>query len=364
VATTRPSATGVDRESLEQERQFLLRSLADLDAEFAAGDIEEDDYHSLTDDYTARTAAVLKAIEAVEGPRPASGAQAKAGKSNVVPSHRRPAAPAAGAPRPAGVAKTEVTSSTAAVAGVTRSGRTARAAGSGSGRVTESTRAGSKRVSRTVGGAVESEESRQLAAALAGRRRWRNVAVVGGVAVFASVAVWAVTASTAPRQAGQTITGNAQITDTTVPNGVDPRLVDAQNDVTKGDPLDALKEYSAVLKDDPTQPVALANQGWLEAQIGLEGNKPGLVTSGLASIAQAEKADPSYAEPWFFQGDVQLHENQAPAAVTDFRTFLGLADPGDPNIAQAQALLDQAIKAAGPSVPPGPNAATTTTPAP
>ena len=48
---------------LEDERDFLLRSLADLDREHAAGDVDETDYVSLRDDYTARAAAVLRSIE-------------------------------------------------------------------------------------------------------------------------------------------------------------------------------------------------------------------------------------------------------------------------------------------------------------
>jgi tetratricopeptide (TPR) repeat protein len=52
------------RESLEEERDFCLRSLQDLDEEFAAGDIDEDDYVSLRDAYTARAASVLRALAA------------------------------------------------------------------------------------------------------------------------------------------------------------------------------------------------------------------------------------------------------------------------------------------------------------
>lgn len=61
--------------SLEEERRFLLRSLADLDREHDAGDVDEDDYRELRDGYTARAAAVLRAIE--------SGRAALAPKSPV-----------------------------------------------------------------------------------------------------------------------------------------------------------------------------------------------------------------------------------------------------------------------------------------
>lgn len=48
---------------LEEERRFLLRSLADLEREHAAGDVDDDDYAELRDGYTVRAAATLREIE-------------------------------------------------------------------------------------------------------------------------------------------------------------------------------------------------------------------------------------------------------------------------------------------------------------
>ena len=53
---------------LEDQREFLLRSLEDLEQEHAAGDVDEEDYRALKDDYTARAAATLRAIEAARAP--------------------------------------------------------------------------------------------------------------------------------------------------------------------------------------------------------------------------------------------------------------------------------------------------------
>jgi tetratricopeptide (TPR) repeat protein len=50
--------------ALEEERRFLLRSLADLEREHDAGDVDDVDYETLKDGYTARAAAVLRRIEA------------------------------------------------------------------------------------------------------------------------------------------------------------------------------------------------------------------------------------------------------------------------------------------------------------
>lgn len=60
----RPSAPV--KAKLEEERDFLLASLRDLEREHAAGDLAEDDYVALRDEYTARTAAVLREME--DGP--------------------------------------------------------------------------------------------------------------------------------------------------------------------------------------------------------------------------------------------------------------------------------------------------------
>jgi hypothetical protein len=48
--------------ALDAKRDFLLRSLDDLENEYAAGDIDDADYNELKDRYTARTAEVLGAI--------------------------------------------------------------------------------------------------------------------------------------------------------------------------------------------------------------------------------------------------------------------------------------------------------------
>ncbi len=56
------------RAALEEERDFLLRSLEDLEAEHAAGDLEEEDYKALEEDYTARAAAVLRRLQHLDSP--------------------------------------------------------------------------------------------------------------------------------------------------------------------------------------------------------------------------------------------------------------------------------------------------------
>ncbi|MDQ3739130.1 MAG: hypothetical protein M3337_08180 [Actinomycetota bacterium] len=82
TTNTNSASLGADGlADLEEERRFLLRSLRDLDRELEAGDVERGDYQTLRDDYTARAAAVLRAIEdrhgavVVERPRSSVGSR-------------------------------------------------------------------------------------------------------------------------------------------------------------------------------------------------------------------------------------------------------------------------------------------------
>ncbi len=61
------AAAGADQSSLTraklEQRDFLLQSLDDLEAEFDAGDLDVDDYRSLKADYTKRAAGLIRQIE-------------------------------------------------------------------------------------------------------------------------------------------------------------------------------------------------------------------------------------------------------------------------------------------------------------
>ena len=90
---------GLTEDELRQEREFLLRSLSDLDAELAAGDIDHHDYIALKDGYTARAAAVLRGLDALEGtppgvaatvPEPASPPSSRTGSPGRAPRWRAP----------------------------------------------------------------------------------------------------------------------------------------------------------------------------------------------------------------------------------------------------------------------------------
>lgn len=191
-------------EALEEERDFCLRSLKDLDAEFAAGDIDEVDYRTLRDSYTVRAAAALKAL---------SGASQQA---DPRPDHAAPAnGPVANGPLANGTVPNGV---------------------SPNGTVTAAQRARGT-----------------------SWRRWAAIAI--GAGALTAGACWAVVESSATRLPGQEITGKALGSEQ-----VASELQTAQKSLSKGDDVGALKAYQKILASQPDQPEALTGEGWLLAQ--------------------------------------------------------------------------------------------------
>ncbi|MCL2393692.1 MAG: hypothetical protein FWC87_03300 [Acidimicrobiaceae bacterium] len=191
---------------LEEERDFLLRSLADLEAEHDAADLDDPDYRALKDDYTARAAAVLRALEA--------------------PAQEAPPAD----PPPADAPPTEA-------------------------------------VPADPSGPPETAKAGQGRAGWLSRHR-RTVVSVAGVAIVVAGVLWAVVASSSQRQAGETISGQ-QVGATQPTNSSETKLLlAAQKAADRGDNVTELKDAQAVLVSDPTQPQALTMEGWLLAQTG------------------------------------------------------------------------------------------------
>jgi hypothetical protein len=65
-----PTLDAETRAGLEEERRFLLDSLRDLEREHDVGDLADDDYVMLREEYTARAASVLRALEDASARRP------------------------------------------------------------------------------------------------------------------------------------------------------------------------------------------------------------------------------------------------------------------------------------------------------
>jgi len=148
VSARSPAAASTTLEALVEERDFLLRSLRDLDAERDADEIAEADYTALRDGYVRRTAEVVRRIERLESGEP---------------------------------------------------GGALRSAGAGP---------GGARSERT-GDDARADPGLEGSGGRAGRRRLRRCLVALGVALCVGGAGWAAAAATGTQLPGQFITGDA-----------------------------------------------------------------------------------------------------------------------------------------------------------
>ena len=249
------------RSVLEEERDFFLRSLRDLEVEHDAGDIDDADYDALKDDYTVRAAAVIRQL-AGEDP--------------------------AGADLPASGA--------------------ASGSGSGSG-------SGPER-SDPASGAPVGEPSPSPSPTASGPRRWPRWWrwTAGAVAAIAlgSLAGWAVHRGSGTRLPGQTVSGAP-----VGPAKLAQLLLQAQKAAAAGDAVTALKDCRTILSEDPNQAQALAEEGWVLAQT----QQPALQTQGLGDLTRAVALDPADKTAHLYRGIVLLDVGRKAEAVTDLQWY-------------------------------------------
>ena len=200
MSTTRDGA-------LEEERDFFLRSLRDLEAERAAGDMDDVDYQALKNDYTSRAAALLRRLDP-----PAEGA---------------------------------------AVAG---------------GAVSGGAVSGGEMVGRSAGVRERSAGGRRRR----GRPRWRLVAVIAAVVAAAGLTGWKIGQASGPRAAGDNISGGGgSPAGAALSTAAVARLLVEGQSTAAENPVGALKDFNKILAVYPDQPQALTDEGWVLAQGGV-----------------------------------------------------------------------------------------------
>ena len=298
--------------ALEEERDFLLRSLDDLERERDAGDLDDADYVILKDDYTARAAGVLRALAAGTA---GDGDDADFGGER---------------------------------------GRNPNA------------RAGEPVGDGGEGGPQARRRAPSQPPGAAARRRWRPVAVGAVLLAFASAAGMLVARSAGERLPGEAATG--AIAPTGPAAAVADDLAEARDLIGEGRTLDAIKVFDRVLEQDPDQPEALAYRGWLLRLAGRAAGDTTLIDKGMEYIERAVAADPGYPDARFFRAFVNYQDRGDPAAaVPDLRAYLAGDAPEEmlPVVEDLlrRALADAEAGAPSPTPVPPPAAPPTSVPA-
>jgi len=267
-----PAAAGERRWHLEDERDFLVRSLGDLAAELEAGDIGQADYDALSSRDERRLAVVEAALEALPAEHgPGSGPEDP------------PTAPAA--PEPGA-----------------RRGRS--------------------------------------------RRRW--LAAVAVVALSAGTTLLVVRL-TQPSLPGQPVTGST-------PQTVAAQLAEAAALVDEGTSTslsEALSLYRTVLSEDPNQPQALAETGYLEWEAGFSAADVAQERQGRSLVERSLRVARDDYAAHLFLGTMDLEQDHDPAAaVRQFQLFVS-EHPPKAELATAASIVRQAYSEAGRPLPAG-----------
>ncbi len=278
-------------EVAEERRSFLLRSLADADAEYLAGDLSDQDYLALRQ----RDMVRLTALDAQDGRQRA----------------------AASAPDRSSVALDD--------------------------RVAEA------EPPATGARAAEDPEADARPPSGPRRRGRRSWWFLGGAALaFGAALVLAVTLFASTRQPGQSITGTFAQSQA---QQIEETLAQAATDENQGQAGQAAQLYQSVLDKHPANEVALAQLGWLEYQTGVQGDSASLISDARAKLNRAVGLDPGDYAARLYLGTLLLQrDGNASGAVSQYQRFLADGPPAV-LVTQATPEIREAFTKAGVPVP-------------
>jgi len=177
---------------------------------------------------------------------------------------------------------------------------------------------------------------------------WRRVGIVVACLLIATGAGVLVVHFVQSRQPGQSSSGSVSLSQAQL---IEQQLQQALALNNKGNTKGALELYNKVLSEDPSNPVALADAGYLQWNVGSAAHVAALVRIGRAEIETAVKDAPTYSQGHLFYGLVlenQDHNNAA--AVAQFNDFLADGPPAG-ELAQAEPLVAGAYQGAGVPLP-------------
>lgn len=179
------------------------------------------------------------------------------------------------------------------------------------------------------------------------RRRWWFVGA--GIALVLAGALVLVHALVAPRLPGQSETGSI---DLNTAQQIERQLTEAKTLVRSGKVSEALKVYGQVLSEDPKQPVALAEWGWLDWEAASRAKQVTAAAEGASALEEAVRLDKKLFAAQYYLGTMLVEEGAPKKAVVHFAQFL--ADkPTSSWLQQAAPEIRVAYAGAHQPLPPG-----------
>jgi tetratricopeptide (TPR) repeat protein len=179
------------------------------------------------------------------------------------------------------------------------------------------------------------------------RRRWWLAAI--GVVSLVAATVLLVVDLTSPRLPGEYATGSVSLN---TAQTIERQLTQAKILVGDGRDTQALQLYGEVLAEDPRQPVALAEWGWLDWRAATSAKEATVAAEGASALEEAVKVDRELFAAQYYLGVVLYDEGASTKAVAHFASFL--ADkPTATWLRDAASVIRAAYGAAHEPVPSG-----------
>jgi tetratricopeptide (TPR) repeat protein len=180
------------------------------------------------------------------------------------------------------------------------------------------------------------------------RSRWRLVGILASCALILVGVLILVDHALSNRLPGQAVSGGITQTRAQL---IEQQLAQASTLYNGGQTTEALSLYEKVLTEDPTDPTALAQSGWLEWNAGASDKQPSLEALGRKVEQQTIRVAPTFYGGHLYLGLILLYQDNNPkAAVGQFNQFLNEVPPAALVQAVAPKVRD-AYTAAGLPVP-------------
>lgn len=176
----------------------------------------------------------------------------------------------------------------------------------------------------------------------------KSLLIASVVILLVAGAIVFVAHVTRPRLAGQDSSGSITLSSA---QKIQSQLGQADALVSKGNVKSALEIYHKVLLQDPNEPEALAETGWIEWESGHEINDARLINEGKSYVEKAVKTAPTFYAAHLFLGTILLVQNgEADAAVAQYKLFLA-ENPPIQDVQNAASYIREAYSKAGIALP-------------
>jgi tetratricopeptide (TPR) repeat protein len=195
---------------------------------------------------------------------------------------------------------------------------------------------------------LSSPPTPQSPAGTSRRRPWRIAGIVVCSALIVLGVVILLVHAVNPRLPGQSSSGGVTQTQAQL---IEAQLSEASTLDNEDQLAASLKLYDKVLSEDPTDPTALAESGWVEWSAGASDDSSTVEALGQKAVEKAIRLSPTFYEGHLFFGLILYNQyDNAPAAVVQFNKFLAESPPAV-EVKSAASKMEGAYKAAGLAIP-------------